>query len=159
VDRDLVWRALLDPDILARTIPGCHKLDLVSPNSYRADVSLGVGIIKGRFAAQVALSDLDPPRAAILAGGLEGPLGITVGRAHVRLAPKGPATQIEYDYSAEISGKVAAVGGRMLEGATKLLINQFFQRLVAELKGGAAPGSEVGAPWWRRVFAIFRRRS
>ena len=148
---ETVWRALLDPTILKRTIPGCHSLDLVGPNSYRADVSLGVGVIKGRFAARVALSDLDPPRAATLFGGLEGTLGITVGSARVRLAPHGGRTQIEYDYSAEVSGKAAAVGGRMLDGATKVLINQFFQRLVAEMTGGAAPVGQAKRSWWRRL--------
>ena len=148
---EVVWRALLDPAILKRTIPGCHSLDLVGPNSYRADVSLGVGIIKGRFAARVALSDLDPPRAATLSGGLEGALGITVGSARVRLAPQGAGTLIDYEYSAEISGKAAAVGGRMLDGATKVLINQFFQRLVAEMTGGAAPAGQAKPSWWRRL--------
>ena len=138
-----MWRALLDPNDIGAHHSGCHSLDLVGPNNYRADVSLGVGIIKGRFAARVALSDLDPPRAATLSGGLEGALGITVGSARVRLAPQGAGTQIEYDYGAEISGKAAAVGGRMLDGATKVLINQFFQRLVAEMTGGAAPGGQA----------------
>lgn len=144
-----VWRSLLDPTMLKRTIPGCHSLDLVGTNSYRADVSLGVGVIKGRFTAQVALSDLDPPRAATLSGGLEGPLGITVGSARVRLAPQDAGTRIEYDYSAEVSGKAAAVGGRMLDGATKALINQFFQRLVAEMTGSAGPVGQAKRPWWR----------
>jgi 2-furoyl-CoA dehydrogenase large subunit len=148
---EVVWRALLDPTILKRTIPGCHSLDLVGPNSYHADVSLGVGIIKGRFAARVALSDLDPPRAATLSGGLEGALGITVGSARVRLVPQGAGTLIEYEYSAEISGKAAAVGGRMIDGATKVLINQFFQRLVAEMTGGAAPAGQAKQSWWRRL--------
>jgi 2-furoyl-CoA dehydrogenase large subunit len=148
---DSVWRALLDPTMLKRTIPGCHSLDLVGTNSYRADVSLGVGIIEGRFAARVALSDLDPPRAATLSGGLEGTLGITVGSARVHLAPQGAGTRIEYDYSAEVSGKAAAVGGRMLDGATKVLINQFFLRLVAEMTGGAAPVGQAKRAWWRRL--------
>ncbi|MGD0023490.1 MAG: molybdopterin cofactor-binding domain-containing protein [Xanthobacteraceae bacterium] len=146
-----VWRALLDPKVLARTIPGCHSLDLVSANSYRADVSIGVGIVKGRFAARVALSELDPPRAATLSGGLEGTLGITVGSARVRLTQQGAGTRIEYDYSAEISGKVAAVGGRMLDGATKVLIGQFFQRLVAEMTGGAPQVDKAKRSWWRRL--------
>jgi 2-furoyl-CoA dehydrogenase large subunit len=146
-----VWRALLDPKVLARTIPGCHSLDLVSANSYRADVSIGVGIVKGRFAARVALSELDPPRAAPLSGGLEGTLGITVGSARVRLTQQGAGTRIEYDYSAEISGKVAAVGGRMLDGATKVLIGQFFQRLVAEMTGGAPQVDKAKRSWWRRL--------
>ncbi len=151
---EAVWNALLDPKMLQRTIPGCHSLDLVGTNSYRADVSLGVGIIKGRFAARVALSDLDPPRGATLSGGLEGPLGITVGNARVRMTPDGAGTRIEYDYSAEISGKAAAVGGRMLDGATKVLINQFFQRLVAEMTG-AAPIGQAEPSWWRRLLNRF----
>ena len=135
--------------MLARAIPGCHQLDQVGPNDYRADVSLGVGIIKGRFSARVALSDLDPPRGATMSGGLEGPLGISVGSGRVRLAPQGAGTQIDYDYVIEISGKAAAVGARMLDGATKVLINQFFQRLVAEMTG--EPSEHVALSWWRRL--------
>jgi 2-furoyl-CoA dehydrogenase large subunit len=147
--QDLVWRALLDPSILARTIPGCHRLDQVGPNDYRADVSLGVGIVKGRFAARVALSDLDPPRSATLSGGLEGPLGASVGSGRVQLTPQAQGTRIDYEYVVEISGKAAAVGGRMIEGATKVLIGQFFQRLVAEMQRG--PRDRPSRPWWRRL--------
>jgi 2-furoyl-CoA dehydrogenase large subunit len=148
---DLVWQALLDPIMLARTIPGCHRLDQAGPNNYRADVSLGVGIIKGHFAARVALSDLDPPRGVTLSGGLEGALGVTVGTGRVRLTPQDAGTRIDYDYAAEISGKAAAIGGRMLDGATRVLINQFFQRLVAEMTRGAAPLDQAAPSWWRRI--------
>ena len=146
MEQERVWRALLDPAVLARTIPGCHHLDEVGPNDYRAEVSLGVGVIKGRFAARVALSNLDPPRSALLSGSLSGPLGVSVGSGRVRLSPAGAGTKIDYDYTVEISGTVAAVGGRMLDGASKVLIKQFFQRLVAEMQGGPAP-----LPWWRRL--------
>jgi 2-furoyl-CoA dehydrogenase large subunit len=158
-----VWQALLDPKVLARTIPGCHSLDQVSPNNYRAEVSLGVGIIKGRFTARVGLSDLDPPRAATLSGGLEGPLGVSEGSGRVRLSPHDTGTRIEYDYAVEISGRAAAVGGRMLEGATKLLINQFFQRLVSDMTGAAPDaGAARGEPapsWWRRLLNALRLRA
>jgi 2-furoyl-CoA dehydrogenase large subunit len=147
VAQDVVWRALLDPKVLARTIPGCHKLDQVAPNDYRAEVSLGVGVIKGRFTAQVKLSDLDPPKAATLSGGLEGPLGVSAGGGRVRFSPDGEGTRIDYDYAVEISGKVAAIGSRMLDGATKVLIGQFFHRLTAELGVGDGPRLS----WWRRV--------
>ena len=149
VANERVWRALLDPAVLARTIPGCHKLDEVGPNDYRAEVSLGVGVIKGRFTASVTLSNLDPPRSALLSGSLSGPLGVSVGSGRVRLSPAGEGTKIDYDYTVEISGTVAAVGGRMLDGATKVLIRQFFQRLVAEMQGG--PGAGSALPWWRRL--------
>jgi 2-furoyl-CoA dehydrogenase large subunit len=147
-----VWQALLDPNVLARTIPGCHSLDQVGTNSYRADVSLGVGIVRGRFVARVALSDLAPPSSATLSGGLEGPLGASAGTGHVRLAPHGAGTRIDYDYRVEISGKAAAVGGRMLEGATRILINQFFQRLTSEMSRGSAAGPAPS--WWRRLLRM-----
>ncbi len=156
---DAVWKALLDPKVLGRTIPGCHSLDQVGPNSYRADLSLGVGVIKGRFAARVALSDLDQPRAATLSGGLEGQLGATVGSARVTLAAEQGGTRIDYEYEAEISGKAAAVGGRMLEGATRVLINQFFQRLIAEMKGAGAQDKGAAMPWWRRLLQAIGIRS
>ncbi len=151
---EVVWAAMLDPKMLARTIPGCHSLEQAGLNSYRADLSLGVGIIKGRFAARVALSDLEPPSAATLSGGLEGPLGITVGSARVRLTPQDGSTRLEYDYSAEISGKAAAVGGRMLDGATKVLIGQFFQRLTAAMTGGMAAAVQAKRSWWRRLLNL-----
>ena len=121
----------------------------VGPNDYRAEVSLGVGVIKGRFTASVKLSDLNPPHSAVLSGSLSGPLGVSVGSGQVRLSPTGEGTKIEYDYTVEISGTAAAVGGRMLDGATKILIKQFFQRLVAEMQGG--PGARPALPWWRRL--------
>jgi 2-furoyl-CoA dehydrogenase large subunit len=149
VDADRVWRALLDPAVLARTIPGCHQLDEVGPNDYRAEVSLGVGVIKGRFTASVKLSDLDPPHSAVLSGSLSGPLGVSVGSGRVRLSPASEGTKIDYDYTVEISGTAAAVGGRMLDSATKMLIKQFFQRLVGEMQGG--PGARPALSWWRRL--------
>ena len=146
-----VWDTLLDPVKLASVIPGCHKLDLVGPNQYRAEVSLGVGPVRGRFVAEVGLSDMDPPRAATLSGGLSGPLGNSRGSGRVRLVPEGTGTRVSYDYSIEIGGKVAAVGGRMLEGAARVVVGQFFQRLVSRVEGRAP--SPAGKSWWRRLLA------
>ena len=144
-----VWRALLDPDTLAAVIPGCRRLDRLGDNSYRAEVSLGVGPVRGRFEASVALSELDPPHAVRLSGALSGPLGASSGGGRVRLNPEGGGTRVRYDYRVEISGKVAAVGGRMLDGATRIVIGQFFERLAAEIGGG-----RPRAPWWRRLLAL-----
>jgi 2-furoyl-CoA dehydrogenase large subunit len=156
---DIIWRALLDPTVLARVIPGCHALDQTGPNEYRADVSLGVGIVKGRFTARVALTDLDPPRAATLSGGLDGSLGSTIGHGRMRLTPQGAATQIDYDYVVDISGKAAAVGGRMLDGATKVLISQFFQRFFAEIAPEAAPRPGKLRAWWQRLLKLLGLQS
>jgi len=152
-----VWRTLLDPKALAAVIPGCHNLDLVGENAYRAEVSLGVGPVRGRFVADVALSDLVAPTSATLAGGLIGPLGSSRGGGHVTLAADGQGTRISYDYRVEISGKVAAIGGRMLEGAAKVVVGQFFSRLAAQI--GGEPVADASSPaagsWWQRLLAAF----
>jgi 2-furoyl-CoA dehydrogenase large subunit len=147
-----VWRTLLDPAALAAVIPGCHGLDLVSENAYRAEVSLGVGPVRGRFVADVALSDLVAPTSATLSGGLIGPLGSSRGGGHVTLAAEGQGTRITYDYTVEISGKAAAIGGRMLEGASKIVVGQFFTRLAAQI-GGDEVASVSDGSWWQRLLA------
>ena len=147
-----VWETLLDPEKLAAVIPGCHQLDLVGDNKYRAEVSLGAGPVRGRFVAEVGLSDLDPPKSATLAGGLTGPLGASSGAGHVTLAEEGSGTRVRYDYEILITGKVAAIGGRMLEGATKLVVGQFFERLVAQVEGKDVPAG--GPSLWRRIKAM-----
>lgn len=147
---EAVWQTLLDPGKLAAVIPGCHSLEAVGENSYRADVSVGAGPVKGRFRATVGLTELDPPRSAKLSGGLAGPLGSSKGQGRVRLEPADGGTLITYDYAIEISGVVAAVGGRMLEGAAHTLMRQFFQRLAAQVGGEPVPA----ASWWDRLLAV-----
>jgi 2-furoyl-CoA dehydrogenase large subunit len=146
--REEVWRTLLDPDALAAVIPGCHKLDKLDENNYRADVSLGVGPVRGRFSATVALTDLTEPEKVTLSGGLIGPLGASEGTGHVTLSEEDGGTRVSYDYAIALTGTVASVGGRLLSGATKALVNQFFQRLIAHVGGGKVVAAE---PWWRRL--------
>lgn len=138
-----IWRALLDPESLKQIIPGCHSVEAVTPERFRAEVSLGVGPIKGRFTADVTLSDLDPERAARLSGTLSGPLGEAGGTGRVRLAPEEEGTRISYAYGVDIGGKVASVGGRMIKRAAQALIGQFFERL-SRIAAGDAPSPEAG---------------
>jgi 2-furoyl-CoA dehydrogenase large subunit len=145
-----VWKALLDPETLAKVIPGCHRMERLGPNRYRADLSLGIGAVRGRFDASVALSDLEPPKKAVLSGGLHGPLGSSSGRGNVRLEPVEGGTRLSYGYAIEVSGKVAAVGARMLDGAARVLMGQFFHRL-ASLAGAPAAQPEPTQSWWRRL--------
>lgn len=150
-----LWQTLLDPDQLAKAIPGCHAMRRVAPNRYEATLSLGVGAVRGKFDAQVELRDLVPPEAAVISGMLNGPLGSSHGRGSIRLAPEADGTRLEYDYEIEISGKVAAVGGRMLDGAARVLMSQFFQRLaaVSAAPAGRPPATVPGDSWWRRLLA------
>ena len=142
---DLVWKTLLNPEALAAVIPGCHKLDEVKKNSYQAEVSLGVGPVRGKFRAKVALSDIIEGKSTTLSGGLEGPLGTSSGVGHVVLSEEDGKTIVTYDYAIKLSGTVASVGGRMLEGAAKALVKQFFNRLTAQITGQKDSGSSFGA--------------
>jgi len=137
-DPQTVWDTLLDPEKLAAVIPGCHGLDQVAENDYRAEVSLGAGPVRGKFLASVVLSDLVEPTSVTLAGGLDGPLGSSQGEGRVRLEAQDGGTLVSYEYSVEISGKVAAVGSRLIEGGARVVVNQFFSRLIKQVE---APGS------------------
>ena len=133
-----VWASLLDPDALKDVIPGCHSVAAVSDTHFVAEVSLGVGPVKGRFSADVALSNLKPNEFAHLAGALTGPLGDADGTGNVRLSAVPEGCQVDYDYRVNVNGKVAAVGGRMLGRATDIVIGKFFERLAGHVAGGDA---------------------
>lgn len=151
-----IWDSLLDPEKLKSVIPGCHTVSVISDNHYRAEVSLGVGPIKGRFVADVLLSDLKLNRFARLSGGMTGPLGGSEGEGAVTLEKLPEGTKVSYSYGVNVSGKVAAVGGRMLERAAALVIGQFFERL-AKVVGpeGEAPSAGPDAkPWWKRLLGL-----
>ncbi|MEO6748350.1 MAG: molybdopterin cofactor-binding domain-containing protein [Casimicrobiaceae bacterium] len=126
---EAVFRVLLDPVALAQVIPGCSKLTSAGEHRYRADVTLGIGLVKARFDAEIALSDLDPPHSLTLAGRGVGSLGAAEGRGSVKLAPVATGTRLDYAYTSTVNGKLAAVGGRMLEGASRIVLQQLFARL------------------------------
>ncbi|MGX9219697.1 xanthine dehydrogenase family protein molybdopterin-binding subunit [Massilia varians] len=154
---EAVFRVLLDPVALAKVIPGCNALEPAGEHRYRADVSVGVGMIKARYAAEVALSELDPPRSLRLAGSGLSAVGSARGSGIVTLEPSNGGTLLRYDYAAEVSGKVAAVGSRMLEGAAKIVLNQLFEQLGREAGG---KGAAVAAPSAKRgllarILALF----
>lgn len=153
--QDVVWQTLIDPDKLAAVIPGCHKLKLVGDNDYEAEVTLGVGPVSGKFKARVKLSDMVEPNSVLLSGGLDGPLGSSRGSGNVKLEADGPNTKVSYEYGVEISGKVAAIGGRVLEGSTRMVINQFFKRLTAKIGSGEAPPDSGGdQSFWRWLLSL-----
>jgi 2-furoyl-CoA dehydrogenase large subunit len=145
---DVVWQLLLDPRQIAAALPGCHAFEVTAENAYRAEVTIGVGPVRGRYAARLRLSDLDAPRSLSLRGEGVGALGVARGDGTVELiAQHDGGTTVRYRYDVEIGGKVAAVGARMLDGAARMLIGRFFERLVEQAKPGAAgPASR-----WRRL--------
>ncbi|WP_100962467.1 molybdopterin cofactor-binding domain-containing protein [Bosea sp. FBZP-16] len=134
---EAIWAMLLDVDTLASIIPGCHGVQKLSETHFKADVTLGVGPVKGRYKAEIRLEDLDEPQAATLTGSVSGALGTGSGSGRVTLTPDGKGgTVIGYAYEAAVGGKVAAIGGRLLDGAAKAIIGQFFAALARK----ASPG-------------------
>ena len=145
-----VWDMLLDPEVLASLIPGSHGVRRVTPTHFQADVSLGVGPVKGRYKADIQLSELDPPRSVVLAGSVTGGLGSGGGSGKVTLTPDGGGgTVIGYTYEAFVGGKVASVGGRLLDGAGRVIIGQFFAALARK-----AGGKPVSRGWLSRLLAL-----
>jgi len=152
---DAVFAVLLDPVALAKVVPGCHALERTAENHYRADVTVGVGMIKARYAAQIVLSELDPPHRLRLTGTGLSSLGTASGSGIVQLEASGTGTRLSYDYEAEVSGKVAAVGSRMLEGAAKIVLRQLFESLGRQASGAPAVSQSLLARlvlWLRRRF-------
>ena len=125
-----VWALLLDPQVLKDVIPGCRSLNMIAANTFHGEIVMGAGPVKGVFAAEVRLSDLDLRRALRLSGSATGLLGRSDGEAVVTLMLEGDGTRLSYRYGVDLSGKVAAVGGRMLDGAARMLIAEFFKRLA-----------------------------
>jgi len=143
------WDTLLDPDTLAAVIPGCRSLAMPGPGRYVGTVRIGIGAIRGAYDFAVTLSDIDRPRSVRLVGNGSGSLGSGAGEASLTLSADGGGTMLEYSFTAEASGKVAAVGGRMLDAAAQMLIRQFFAALASRTGGGG------GA--WARLLAALRR--
>jgi 2-furoyl-CoA dehydrogenase large subunit len=137
-----VWAMLLDPATLQAVIPGCHHVEKISDTHFRAEVTLGIGPVKGRYRAEVRLSDLDPPHAVTLGGSAEGALGFGGGEGRITLASiENGGTSIRYVYEVAIGGKVASIGGRLLDGAARVIIGQFFASLARQAGGGASDRS------------------
>jgi uncharacterized protein len=144
-----VWRALTDPAVLARTIPGCLALERVGEDSYRMDVSVGVGAVKGTYAGEVHLTDQQPPTSYVMHASGAGAPGQVRATVTIELAPSGDAaTVLTYSADAVVGGPVAGVGQRMITGVAKRMAAQFFTAVDAELTGAgvAAAPAEARPP-------------
>jgi carbon monoxide dehydrogenase subunit G len=128
-----VWAVITDPAVLARTIPGCESLQQVGEDSYTMVVSAGVGAIRGRYAGEVRLSDLEFPKSYVMhASGSGGP-GSVRATVQIGLAPSGEGTELTYSADAVVGGAVAGVGQRMITGVAKRMAGQFFSAVDKEL--------------------------
>ena len=129
----IVWTGLNDPEILRQAIPGCENLEKTSETTMAAKVVLKVGPIKAKFDGAVELQNLNPPHSYTIAGeGKGGIAGFAKGSADVALAEDGPdATILTYTVKAEVGGKIAQLGSRLIDSTSKKLAGEFFSRFSA----------------------------
>jgi carbon monoxide dehydrogenase subunit G len=136
-----VWAALNNPDILKQCIPGCQSLEMATPNEMTATVVLRVGPVKATFGGKVTLSDLDPPNSYRISGGSGGIAGFAKGGATVKLSSESPdVTVLFYEVDAQIGGKLAQLGGRLIDSTAKKLASEFFASFGEVVSGAAVAG-------------------
>jgi len=132
--RELVWAKLNDPDVLKSCIPGCEELERTEDGGFRAVAKIKVGPVSARFKGKVVLSDLDPPNGYRISGEGEGGVaGFAKGGATVALADKDGGTLLNYNVEAQIGGKLAQLGQRLINGTAKKLADEFFGNFARAL--------------------------
>jgi len=128
-----IWDMLISPEMLKRIVPGCHSVRQKSPTEFEADVTFGVGPVKGNYAVALTLHDLNEPHSVRLEGEATGALGTGQGEGTVQLKDLGNGViEIDYSYGADVSGKISAVGDRLINGATRVVLQKFFENLASE---------------------------
>lgn len=153
--RERVYAALNDPEVLKAAIPGCESIDKTSDSEMTATVVTKVGPVKAKFQGTVTLSDFDPPKGYSIRGeGKGGAAGFAKGGAKVRLeedGPDGKSTVLHYEVKADVGGKLAQLGSRLIDSTAKKLAGEFFTRFAAEVAGAppeaaTAEAAEAAVP-------------
>tara|TARA_B100000989_G_scaffold48704_1_gene31829 strand:+ start:284 stop:871 length:588 start_codon:yes stop_codon:yes gene_type:complete len=160
-----VWDALNDPSVLKETIPGAQSVDQSSDDEFKAVVEIKIGPVKAKFTGKINLSDVNPPNGyKIIGQGQGGAAGFAKGSAVVSLTELDPeTTKLVYDVDAQVGGKLAQVGQRLIQSASKSLADQFFNNLQEYFNGDSndiedkQPAPELGAPA-RNVFFFNSQR-
>ncbi|MET0682183.1 MAG: carbon monoxide dehydrogenase subunit G [Casimicrobiaceae bacterium] len=157
-----VWAALNDPAVLKGCIPGCDAIEPDGENAYRIALAARIGPVAAKFTGRMQLADIDPPNGYTLSfDGQGGAAGFAKGDAKVSLEPaeNGAATTLSYIVNAQVGGKIAQIGSRLVDGAAQKLADDFFERFseavaaTAGLAPAAAPAHALAAkrPWVRYV--------
>jgi carbon monoxide dehydrogenase subunit G len=142
--QEKVWAALNDPAILKACIPGCEVIEQLSPTELRATVRAKVGPVSASFKGQVTMSDLDPPNGYRISGeGTGGAAGFAKGGATVSLVAEGHDTILSYEVDANVGGKLAQIGQRLIDGTAKKMADEFFQAFASTVGGPPAQDAEA----------------
>jgi carbon monoxide dehydrogenase subunit G len=143
--RDLVWAMLLDPLVLARVLPGAESLEQVGENEYAGALKMKVGPVQGDFQGKVRLENIDAPNGYTMQVDGRGAAGFVKATGHLALTAEGERTRLVYDGDAQVGGKLAAVGQRLVESSTRAIIAQSLEGLNAAVKARVASRAHAAA--------------
>jgi carbon monoxide dehydrogenase subunit G len=134
ITQQQAWDALNDPEVLKACIAGCERMELTGDNQYAVGMAIKIGPVSAKFNGKITLSDINPPNSYTLAfDGQGGAAGFGKGKAQVTLVPAGSGCELQYNVTAQIGGKLAQVGQRLVDGAAKSMADDFFKRFEAEM--------------------------
>jgi carbon monoxide dehydrogenase subunit G len=173
VTQQQAWEALNDPETLKLCLPGCDKFEASGDNQYAVAMAVKVGPVAAKFTGKVTLSEINPPAGYKLAfEGQGGVAGFGKGSSSVTLTPAGTGCELAYTVQAQVGGKIAQLGQRLIDGAAKSMADDFFKRFDAEMqrRHGPAPAAAeatAAAPegktgfwaWLMRILGFGRKAS
>jgi len=135
VTQEQAWSALNDPEVLKASIPGCEKVEVAGNNQYAVAIAVKVGPVAAKFAGKITLTDVKPPESYTLSfDGQGGAAGFGKGQAQVRLAPQGTGCDLSYNVAAQVGGKIAQMGQRLIDGVARSMAEDFFRRFDEEMQ-------------------------
>ena len=154
--RQKVWEALNNPAILKASIPGCESMEKLSDSELKATAAVKIGPISARFTGKVNLLDLDPPNSYRIDGeGQGGVAGFAKGGAVVKLVDDGRDTLLTYDVKAQVGGKIAQLGARLIDATAKQMADAFFNNFSAAVAAGEPEAGEAPVVIQQATLSVF----
>ncbi|HSF30217.1 MAG TPA: carbon monoxide dehydrogenase subunit G [Candidatus Tectomicrobia bacterium] len=136
-----VWEMLNDPAFLKACLPGCESMEAVGPDQYQVVLTVGIAAVKGKYTGRVTLLQKEPPQRLTMQVEGKGSGGFMQGTGQLQLADDPQGTKVTYQGDVQVGGPIASVGQRLLDGAAKMIVGQFFTAVNVQLAAMAAPPS------------------
>lgn len=136
--RDVVYKQLLDPDVLAHALPGCEELTPNADGSFQARMKVGIAAIKGTYQGRVEVLDANPPEGFRMRVNAQGKGGFLKGEGRITLTTTDAETTVSYSGETQVGGVIASVGQRMIQAATRKIVDQFFQAFTRQFQQASA---------------------
>jgi carbon monoxide dehydrogenase subunit G len=137
--RDRIWQLLNDPAFLKACLPGCESLEATGPDQYQATLAIGIAMVKGRYTGSVTLSEKEPPQRFRMQVEGKGTGGFVHGTGLLDLSEEPQGTKVTYEGDVQVGGPIASVGQRLLDGAAKMLVGQFFTAVNKQVTASSSP--------------------